>query len=71
MEQTFKKLQEEWEGRVFQLDKVTLSDGLTPPGKTTEGSVLEYQSDRQHNYSDTTFVIAGKRQKAFKIIRAE
>lgn len=60
MEQTFKRLQEEWEGRVFQLDKVTLSDGFTPPAQTTGGSVSEHERNKQQK--DATFVIAGERQ---------
>lgn len=59
MEQTFKTLQEEWEARVFQLDKVTLSDALTPSGKTPE-----YQNDRKNHSTEATFVIAGKRKNA-------
>lgn len=65
MEQTFRKLQEEWEARVFQLDKVTLTDGLTPAGKTSEGRDSQDRTDRRRNRTGGTFVIAGERDKSY------
>lgn len=68
MEQTFQKLQQGWEARLFQLDKFTLpvwqhcepQHGLMETEKPTEGTVSNLQTSSQHSCNDARFTIIGE-----------
>lgn len=68
MEKTFQKMQQEWEARLFQLDKFTLpvwqhcepQHGLTETEKPTKGTVSDNQTGGQHSCIDAGFTITGR-----------
>ncbi|XP_037619572.1 dynein heavy chain domain-containing protein 1 isoform X1 [Sebastes umbrosus] len=67
MEQTFQKLREGWEARLFHLDEFTLpvwhhrepQHGLTETEKPTEGTVSDLQTASQHSCNDARFTMIG------------
>ncbi|XP_036951826.1 dynein heavy chain domain-containing protein 1-like isoform X4 [Acanthopagrus latus] len=64
LEQTFHKLQQGWEARIFQLEKFTPpacepQQGLAETEKPTEGNVSNIQMASQHSCRDARFTITG------------
>ncbi|XP_034543495.1 dynein heavy chain domain-containing protein 1 [Notolabrus celidotus] len=67
MEQTFLRLQQGWEARVFQLDRFSLPvwqqceqhHGLTEKGKPRDGPSLEMESAGRPSCDDARFIIPG------------
>lgn len=65
MEQTFHKLRQGWEARIFQLEKFTLpacepQQGLAETEKPAEGHVSNIQTASQHSCHDARFTITGE-----------
>lgn len=62
MEEAFRKLQQEWEARLFQLDKFTVSvwHGLALTQKPSDDAVSNHQTASQHSSGGATLTVSGE-----------
>ncbi|XP_029900968.1 dynein heavy chain domain-containing protein 1 [Myripristis murdjan] len=61
MEEAFRKLQQEWEARLFQLDKFTVSvwHGSALTQKPSDDTVSNHQTASQHSSGGATLTVSG------------